>query len=148
MPLPALDNIETEKTIFKDLTHQLNNYNEIFNLNLYLQNSGLQERERLTKANETLKSKIMKLKQEYVLQEWKKSYMRLKNNLIYYAIVIISVILIFVGLYLNKTIPLGAAVGVTIGLSLFFIITVILIVKANADRRNLVWDQYYWAPMK
>lgn len=148
MPLPALDNIETEKTIFKDLTHQLNNYNEIFNLNLYLQNSGLQERERLTKANETLKSKIMKLKQEYVLQEWKKSYMRLKNNLIYYAMVIISVILIFVGLYLNKTIPLGAAVGVTVGLSLFFIVTVIFIVKANADRRNLVWDQYYWGPMK
>jgi hypothetical protein len=148
MPLPALDNIENEKTIFKDLTHQLNNYNEIFNLNLYLQNSGIQERNRLSKTNETLKSKIMKLKQQYVLEEWKKSYMQLKINLVYYAIIIISVILIFVGLYLNKAVSLGVAIGVTIALSVFFILSVILIVKANSNRRNLFWDQFYWSPMK
>lgn len=144
----AVASIENEKQIFKDLTHQLNNYNEIFNLNIYLKNTGFEERERLTKTNETLKSRIMKFKQEFVLSDRMKAYMTLKNNLMYYSIIVVSLLLVIVGAFLKDMISVSMLGTITGVVSVVFILSVILIVLNNADRKNMSWDQYYWGPMQ
>ena len=68
-PLPAIQNIETEKSKFKNITHELNNYNEIFNLNTYMLTTGNKDRTRLEKTNEIMKGKIMKYKQEFIVKK-------------------------------------------------------------------------------
>lgn len=147
-PLPAIAEIDEEKKTFKNLTHELNNYNEIFNLNTYMVNSSNKDKARLEKTNEILKGKILKLKQEFVLQEWKMSYLGLKNNLMYFSIIVVSLILVIAGLFLKKTLTLPLTAISTSIISVIFILAVVLVVKYNSDRRNLLWDQYYFAPMK
>lgn len=144
----TIDNLSTEVSKFKDLTHQLNNYNEIYNLNIYLQNNGNKEKDRLMSTNETLKSKIMRLRQEYILMDRKKAFMAFKNNLVYYSIVIIALMLLIVGFYLNQAITLNIAVAAVIVIAVFFILSVVLVVKVNSDRKVLLWDHYYFGPME
>lgn len=146
--LPAIAEIDNEKMKFKNLTHELNNYNEIFNLNTYMVNSSSRDKAKLEKTNEVLKGKILKLKQEFVLQEWKMSYLGLKNNLMYFSIIVVSLILVIAGLFLKKTLTLPLTAISTSVISVIFILAVVLVVKYNSDRRNLLWDQYYFAPMK
>lgn len=147
-PLPALNDIVNEKTQFIGLTHELNNYNEIFNLNAYMTNSGNQERIKLEKTNEILKGQNMKMKQEFILQDWTISYMSLKNNLMYFSICVVSIILIVAGLFLKEVISQTIAVVATAVISLLFILIVVIVVKNNSDRRNVLWDHYYFGPMK
>jgi len=143
----ATEELDTVKNNFKDLTHQLNNYNEIRNLNIYLKTSGTVEKDRLTKVNENLKSKIMKLKQDYIHQDWIIAFMGLKNNLVYSSIHVIGVILILVGLYLREMLSKEILFGIVTAFVVIYIIFVILVVKVNSDRRNLIWNQYYWSPI-
>lgn len=147
-PLPALADISNEKAQFVSLTHELNNYNEIFNLNAYMTNSGKQENIKLEKTNEILKGQNMKLKQEFILQDWTISYMALKNNLMYFSISAISIIFIVAGLFLKEVISQTIAVVATAVLSILFIIIVVVVVKNNSDRRNVLWGHYYFGPMK
>lgn len=142
-----MSDLETAKNNFKDLTHQLNNYNEIRNLNIYLKTSGTLEKDRMTKVNENLKSKIMKLKQDYIHQDWVISFMGLKNNLVYSSIYVTGVILIIVGLYLREMLSKEMLFGIITAIVVIYVIFVILIVKVNSDRRNSLWNQYYWSPM-
>lgn len=148
MPNLQIDGLENQKKIFKDLTHQLNNYNEIYNLNSHLQEAGDSEYQRLFKTNEILKSKIMSLKQEYMLNEWRISYMNMKNNLIYYSIIMIGLIMAFVGMFLKQMIPLNILVIIVSVLALIYILAVVLVVKSNSKRRNDNWSQYYWMAME
>lgn len=147
-PLPALSDIGNEKAQFVSLTHELNNYNEIFNLNAYMTNSGKQENMKLEKTNEILKGQNMKLKQEFVLQDWTISYMALKNNLMYFSISVVAIILIVAGLFLKEVISKTVAVAATVVISIFFILVVVVVVKNNSDRRNVLWDHYYFGAMK
>lgn len=148
MSLTDLQNIENEKNMFKDLTHQLSNYNEIFNLNTYLIQSGKEEQIRLQTTNEMMKGKIMKIKQEYVFQYWKIEFMKLKNKLMYFCIFVTAILLIVAGLFLKKTIELQIMIIISVVISLLFIIVVVMSVKSNSDRRNIIWDQYYFPPMQ
>jgi hypothetical protein len=148
MPNLQIEGLETQKKIFKDLTHQLNNYNEIYNLNAHLQTAGDSEYQRLFKTNEILKSKIMSLKQEFMLNEWRISYMKIKNNLLYYSVVMIGLIMVMVGIFLKQMIPLNVLVIIVSVLALVYILSVVLIIKNNANRRNDNWTQYYWLSME
>lgn len=140
--------IRQEITVFKDLTHQLNNYNEIFNLNMYLQKLGSTESTRLTKINETLKSKILGYKQEFLMLERDTEYMKLKNNLLYLSAVVICIIMILTGLYLKQKLSLVIASIVSGVIATLYVMYAVLLVKSNSQRRILFWDQYYWPDIK
>jgi hypothetical protein len=90
----------------------------------------------------------MSLKQEYMLNEWRISYMKMKNNLLYYSIVMIGLIMVMVGMFLKHMIPLNTLVIIVSVLALVYILSVVLIIKNNANRRNDNWTQYYWLSME
>jgi hypothetical protein len=136
--------INNEVTMYKKLTHELNNYNEIFSLNVYLQKQGQGETDRLTKVNENLKSKILGLKQQHLLTERNVDYYKLKINILYLTLGVICIILAISGLFLKKTLSL-VIVGIIGGsLVLLYLIYVIMLINSNAKRRTLFWNQYYW----
>jgi ABC-type multidrug transport system fused ATPase/permease subunit len=141
---------EMDKEIinFKNTTHQMNNFNEIYNLNVYLKNSSTQDIERLQSTNETLKSRVIKAKQEYVLQDRMIHFMGLKNGLMYYTLVITCIILLVVGFFLKEMLAINMMVIIVTVIIVIFIVSVVFITKSHSDRRNIIWDQYYWKPMK
>ena len=140
--------LENRLRDYRNVTHQFNNYNEIFNLNMYLKNSSTQDMERLEKTNDMLKSRVIKLKQQYISQERDYNFMGLKNGLMYYTIIVCCFMLIMVGVFLLEMIGLTPLVIIVIIVSVIFILSVIFIIKNNSTRKNLSWDQYYWEPMK
>lgn len=137
-----------ELVTYKNLTHQFNNYNEIFNMNVYMKNSSVQERARLERTNELMKGRVIKLKQEFVLQDRTVNFLALRNSLMYYTLFIICLMLLLVGFFLKKTISmtvLGVVTGVIVTI---FILSVVMVAKNHSNRRNIIWDQYYWKPMQ
>jgi hypothetical protein len=133
---------------YKNLTHQFNNYNEIFNMNIYMKQSSVQERARLERTNEMLKGRVIKLKQEFVLQDRTVNFMGLRNSLMYYTLVIICLMLLLVGFFVKKTISQNVLIVATVVIVTIFIISVVMVAKNHSNRRNIIWDQYYWKPMQ
>jgi hypothetical protein len=142
------EEMNTEILKFKNTTHQMNNFNEIYNLNVYLKNSSTQDIERLHSSNETLKSRVIKAKQEYVLQDRMINFMGLKNGLMYYTLVITCIILLVVGFFLREMFSMNIMIIIVTVIIAIFIVSVVFITKSHSDRRNIIWDQYYWKPMK
>lgn len=142
------EEMNTEILKFKNTTHQMNNFNEIYNLNVYLKNSSTQDIERLHSSNETLKSRVIKAKQEYVLQDRMINFMGLKNGLMYYTLVITCIILLVVGFFLKEMFSMNIMIIIVTVIIAIFIVSVVFITKSHSDRRNIIWDQYYWKPMK
>lgn len=142
------DNLTNMLQQYKSITHEFNNYNEIFNLNVYLKNSSEQDKTRLDRTNEVLKSRVIKLKQEYIMQDRDIKFMGFKNGLMYYTIIVTCLMLILVGTFMLGMISQGLLITLVIVISILFIISVIFVIKNNSTRRNVSWDQYYWEPMK
>lgn len=144
MPIQAINAISEEKEIYKDLTHQLNNYNEIYNLNLYLQKQGNTEFSKLSKANETLKGKIMNEKQQYLTNDYKINYYEMKNAIMTITLITIGLTMIVTGFLLKEIIDIKIA-SIILGIfALIQLLIVYFIVKVNSTRRQTLWNQYYW----
>lgn len=139
---------DIKKTAFIELTHHLNNYNEIYNTNAYLKEMNDTERDRLDATSKNLRSKVLRAKQEYLLNEHAINEYKLRSNIMYGTVILISIYMIMFGLfYLDKikNMILISVVGVS---SIIYLIFVIFILMANAKRRNYAWNQYYWLDMK
>ncbi len=144
MPIQAITAINEEKEIYKDLTHQLNNYNEIYNLNSYLQKQGSLEFNRLSSTNNTLKGKIMNEKQEYLLNDYKINYYEMKNVIMTITLITVALSMIVTGFLLKEFITIKTASIIVTVFLVIQILLLIFIVKYNSSRRNLLWNQYYW----
>jgi len=147
-PTISLDTLDTKLSGFKSNTHQVNNYNEIYNLNVYLKKVNEAEYTKLNRTNETLKGSILKAKQDYMIADRIVQFSRFKNNLLYLSIVTLCLVMIVVGLQVMKLIPQAsiAATIITIILILYLIVTFFLMLN-NSNRRNTNWNQFYWSEM-
>ena len=81
----AVDSLQSNKILYLDLTHKLNDYNEIYNLNTYLDGANSTELERLSYTNETLKTRLLKLKQEYLLEDRGVKAYTFRSNILYFT---------------------------------------------------------------
>lgn len=148
--------IETEKTNFKDLTHQLNNYNELFNLNAYMASQNNTEGNRLAKTNETLKSQVLRMKQLFLSNDYQQHLYRMKTNIVLGTVIAFAIMFVIVGLHMKKTVFSRSAtpvvsrntmfIGVSVAAIVYFMF-VIAMVRRNAQRRKLNWGQFYWQNM-
>ena len=143
-----LNSLETKLASFKNNTHQVNNYNEIYNLNSYLKNVNQSEKSKLDRTNETLKGSILKAKQDYLIADRQVQFTSFKNTLLYLSIITLCLVLIVVGLQSMKIIPniqLSATL-ITIILLIYLFIAFFMMLN-NSNRRNTNWNQFYWSEM-
>lgn len=131
---------------YKTLTHELNNYNEIYNLNNYLAENTSTEYGRLSKMNDVFKSKVLKSKQQYLDADRTVNRLKLTNNLLCFSAVIFGIFFLAVGVHLKDTskFSMTSVMIVVAVLTVIYITLVLLIVLSNSKRRNQYWDQYYW----
>lgn len=142
--------LDTNKAKYLDLTHQLNNYNEIYNVNFYLNNMNSLEEERLRTTNENIKAKILKMKQEYMLMDYGVHENKMRSRIMYTTIIVSSVIFILFTMFYTDKFELsqGTVVMASCAILVVYFLLVLFILKANAKRRKYAWDQYYWQAMK
>lgn len=148
MGITAIPELDKEIVNFQDLTHQLSNYNEIYNLNLYLQNQATDELNRLQATNESLKSQVLKMKQEYLSMDYHKNLNMLKSNIMIMSMLAFAIMFIIVGLHLKGTIPrniMFIALGVAVVL---YLVAVLAMVMSNNRRRRSNWTQFYWESLE
>jgi len=140
----ASDILESNKVMYLDLTHKLNDYNEIYNLNTYLDSANTSELDRLKYTNETLKTRILKLKQEYLAEDSGVKLYTFRINVLYFTAIIIAIVLCIAAFYAEGKISSKIASIFSMGLIIVYFIILLFVVKANIERRNHAYDQYYW----
>jgi glycerol uptake facilitator-like aquaporin len=129
-------------------THYLNDYNEIYNVNNYLDERTLLEKQRLEGMYDRLNSNLLGVKQEYLLRRFDIENYKSKINIILFAFILTCVLLICVILFTDDAISqklLLTVIGVSI---VFFTVVVYIISKSNSFREKTNWNMYYWGPIE
>lgn len=142
-----------QKYKYLDLTHQLNNYNEIYNMNKYVSNVNTTELDRLAGFNENIKSKVLKLKQDYMLYDTSMKRLSFWTNILYFTIVMVCLVFFAIAFH-SKGAPEGGftiskmvVIIIICALALVYILVVIFSLSSYVKRRKYFYDQYYWKSM-
>jgi len=142
------DQIESNKNQYLDTTHKLNDYNEIYNLNTYLLRSNTQELDKLEGTNNLLKTRILKMKQEYMLFERDQRMYGFRRNLLYLSTLVVSGLLVVAALFVQGTLQSKMAVIICAGVGIVYLIILVLMVLYNSRRTTYSYDHIYWKPIK
>lgn len=143
----STSSLENNKVMYLDLTHKLNDYNEIYNMNTYVQNTNTQELDRLNTTNNTLKTRILRLKQEYLLTESGKRQWAFRTNLMMFTGIVTGLVVILLTMYSSDKLAVRPLVISCLVILVIYLLIVIYLVVANTERRNYAYDQYYWNPV-
>lgn len=135
---------ETNKIKYLDLTHKLNDYNEIYNVNSYIQENNNMELDRLNSSNNTIKTRILRMKQEYLLNDQSIKEFNFRKNILYFTIVIICIILSIVALYVQDKINIKLTMIACGSISIIYLFILMFVINANVNRRSYAYNQYYW----
>lgn len=139
--------IEESVMNFKGYTHQINNYNEIYNLNKYMLDVNNSEGNRLHTTNETLKSAVLKARQNYMSMDREQQMTKLKSRIMYLSILTLCIVFVLIGLLMLNILNFFiVAVAISIILIVYLMLAFIWMI-ANSDRRNTNWNQFYWPQM-
>jgi cytochrome c oxidase subunit IV len=144
-----LTSIQSNELTYKDSTNQLNNFNEIYNMNTYVSNINKKEIDRINDYNKTLSTRVLQLKQDYLLKEYKVYNYQFWYNVMYFTIVMSGIGLAVIAFYLtNKEAISFTLVLVFLGvLSLLYLMIIISVLSLKIIRRNNSWNQFYWKSM-
>jgi len=145
----VLPSINYNQVRYIDNTHQLNNFNEIYNMNTYVSNINKSEIDRINDYNRTLNTRILQLKQDYLLKEYKVHNYQFWYNVMYFTIVMSGIALAIMAFYLtNKEAMSFTIVLVILGvLSVLYLIVLLSVLSLKIIRRNNSWNQFYWKSM-
>ena len=136
--------VDASKYMYLDFTHKFNDYNEIRNLNSYISNATSSDYERLNVINNNLKTRVLKLKQQYILYEHDASLYKFRTNLLYFVIVCMSLILFFIAMLSEGRIkPVLCVILLSIILVICVFVTIIYSISSKF-RRNQAYNQFYW----
>lgn len=146
--MSTTNSLESNKIKYLDLTHKLNDYNEIYSVNSYLKEANTDELYRLKTTNEALKSKVLTLKQNYMMKSHDIAEYKFRINIMYFTAIIIALVIIFVALYSMESISKRLAIILSSTVGVIYLIFLLFIVRLNSERRKYAYDQFYWNPIK
>jgi amino acid transporter len=138
------------KIKYLDLTNQLNNYNEIYNMNQYVSNVNKSELDKISSFNESLKTKVLKLKQDYLLKDFAVYNYAFWANIMYFTIIASGVALAIIAFYNQNSESETAILSkrltiiIIVALSLIYLVSIFIAFSAKVIRRKYAWNQFYW----
>ena len=143
--MAEIDNeMMAKKKDFMDLTHQMNNYNTMYNLNEQLQKVHSKSLNELDDVDNKIKSAALKTKQQYMLLDYAVNEYAMRNNLMYFTIIVICIIVLMCAYYAMEKLKMNVMLIGVFGVLIVWAAIVIIVVKVNSDRRKYAWNQYYW----
>jgi hypothetical protein len=138
-----------QKLKFIDITNRLNNYNEIFSMNQHVSDMNKVELDKVNGFSETMKSNVLKLKQEYLLKDFAIKNYKFWANIMYFTIVVVGITLGLLAFYsLNpQLISSGLVLSITCVIAIIYIVILMFALSGKVTRRKYAWDQFYWKRM-
>lgn len=143
-----MPSLEDSKITYLEMTHKLNDYNEIYNVNNYLKYANELELSRLSDVNDTLRTRILRLKQEYLLYDHDIAEYKFRINILYFTAIIVCFVLFITAFFHQGRITPKLAMYLSLGLLIFYLIILLFVVKTNSNRRKYSYDQWYWKPVQ
>jgi hypothetical protein len=140
--------LESNKNKYLEATHKLNDYNEIYNMNSYMLQANSQELYRLNYTNNLLKTRILKLKQEYMLHEHDTHVYHFRRNILYITALVVAGLLLVFSLFVQGKLAKNVTMGIAVGVTVLYLIVILLIVRRNLRRTTYSYDHYYWNQIK
>jgi hypothetical protein len=140
IPSDILDN---NKNQFLDITNKLNDYNEIDNLNNHLLSANNSELSKLTTFNNQIKTKLMKMKQDYMLMDYSIYEMNMYSNIVIFTIIVMCFLFFIVAKIESRKI----LITICTITGIFYLIVLIIMLKKSVNRRKYSWNQWYFSPV-
>lgn len=129
---------------FKDITHQLNNYNEIYSLNKHVSKENHKARGTLARTNDILKTNVMKEKEAFFLSEYKANSYTRKRDVLFLTTFVFAAFFIIGGLFSQQKITRNMMYIVIAGGSFLWLLGIAMIIKRMPSRRLNNWNMFYW----
>lgn len=145
--------LEYNKNNYLDITNQLNNYNEIYNMNKYAESVNKVEYEHISTLDSNLKTTLYKLKQEYFLVDYANHNTRFWTNIMYFSLCMICITFIVIAVFNSSFIKKNEALApkkdilfyiAIAALAVIYLIVLIITLAKKIMRRKYAWDQYYY----
>lgn len=143
-----MNDLVDKRSQYLSNTHDLNNYNEILNVNQQLEFNYLSDADRLGETNNVLKSKILKLKQEYILNDNGIDKYKSLLNFIYVSFVAFAISIILIISFIKKTLPDKTFYLLIIFLTLLYLVYALFYILSGLTRRKMAYNQFYWKNIK
>jgi hypothetical protein len=129
-------------------THNLNNYNEILNVNEQLEFNYLSDVDKLNETNNLLKARILKLKQEYILNDAAIIKYNSMTNILYVTIILVSIIGLLIIAFMKGNFSRKVLISLIVLISLAYLIYVLAYILSDLNHKKTAYNQYYWNPVK
>lgn len=138
------NSLQSQVDKYVDLSYRLNDYNEIYGTNKYLQKELKSSEDKLGKLSAKLKNKIFISKQKSQMYEYQRNKILFYKNLFLFSCFVIVELMALVGSHLAGQISAKLLYIVT-GISVtIYLIIVFMWIYTNSFRSHTDWDKYMW----
>jgi hypothetical protein len=140
--------VESILKTYRNNTFSLNNFNEIYATNKYLDRATSEERDRLLKSLNQLKSSILQMRQEYLIKNYALKEYNVRMYILQWTIIAMCVLFLLFGLVIQGKVGQKLMFIVVASVIFIYALIVFFTVKSNAYRDDMNWNMYYWGPVK
>jgi hypothetical protein len=140
-------NVADNLKAYRNNTFNLNNFNEIYSTNRYLDKTTTEEKNRLSDSLNRLKSSLMKMRQEYLAKKYTIEEYTVRVHILQWTIIAVCAMFILLGLMLNQTLGLKLLLIIAGAIIFMYGVIVYVIIKQNSYRFDNNWDMFYWGPI-
>ena len=140
-------NVASNLKTYRNNTFNLNNFNEIYSTNRYLDKATTEEKNRLSESLNRLKSSLMKMRQEYLVKKYTIEEYTVRVHILQWTVIAVCALFILLGLVLNQTLGPKLLQIIAGGVIFVYAVIVYVIIKQNSYRFDNNWDMFYWGPI-
>lgn len=133
---------------YRTHTNVLNDYNEIYATNKYLERTTSQEKKKLEDIVNDLRANLLKLKQDYFIKMRAIEEYKVRSSILQGTMVVVCVIFSLFILFLQMKLGKKLLFIIVSILVIVYILIVYLITRSNGYRIETNWNKYYWGPLK
>jgi hypothetical protein len=129
---------------FVTTTDALAQMNESINANVYITNALQKEAARVDKLNESAKTGIYKVRQDFMYYGYMYEYYRFTTAVMIYTMVVTILLLTLIAIWRLGYIPTIALIIASGVILLVYLMSMIIMFKSASYRRKYTWGKYYW----
>ena len=142
------DNVKADLQTYRNNTFNLNNYNEIYSTNKYLDKATSEEKNRLSNSLNQLRSSLLKMRQDYLIKKATVEEYKVRISILQWTIIAVCAMFLLFGLTLQQKLGRNLLTIIAVGVIVVYAGVVALVVKSNSYRFDTNWDMYYWGPVE
>jgi hypothetical protein len=129
---------------YVEITHKLNDYNEIYNTNKYIDNELTREKSRMNDLIQKLKNKIYISKQKSQMYEYNANRLKFnKGFFLFCCSFVINLLALAAALLANTISYTKFYVSIAI-ITIIYISIIVVLLYANSYRTHTDWNKFHW----